>query len=98
MSTLVPHTGVRSALNRVANYQRRPAREHLGLAAFREDRPGRGDGSWLAAKYHKGFAEHIAKFDAKKEPLNMREFGQTVIDGLQEEDARNWLRLRRHLR
>ena len=98
MNSLVTPLRVRSALNRIANDQRRLAREHLELAALREDGPGRGNGSWLAAKYHQDFAEHISQFDPKKEPLNIRDLSQAVIDGLQERDARNWLRWRRFLR
>ena len=98
MSSLVTPLRVRSALNRIANDQRRLAREHLELAALREDGPGRGNGSWLAAKYHQDFAEYISKFDAKKEPLSIRDLSRYVVDGLEERDARNWLRWRRHLR
>ena len=98
MSSLVTPLRVRSALNRIANDQRRLAREHLELAALREDGPGRGNGSWLAAKYHQDFAEYISRFDARQEPLGIRDFGQAIIDGIQEKEARNWCRWKRFLR
>ena len=89
---------VRTALDRIANDQRRLAREHLELAALREDGPGRGNGSWLAAKYHQDFAEYISRYDPHNMPLGLVDLAQVMVDSGQEREARNWRRWRRFLR
>ena len=98
MSDLKALPRVRTALNRIANDQRRLAREHLELAALREDGPGRGKGSWLAAKYHQDFAEYISKYDPKEAPLTVSDCGQALLDSLQEKQVRDWRRWKRFLR
>ncbi len=89
---------VRTALDRIANDQRRLAREHLELAALREDGPGRGKGSWLAAKYHQDFAEYISKYDPAGLDVSIADLGQVLLDSLQEKEAHNWRRWKRFLR
>ena len=89
---------VRTALDRIANDQRRLAREHLELAALREDGPGRGNGSWLAAKYHQDFAEYISRYDPDNMPLGLMDLAQVMVDSGQDREARNWRRWRRFLR
>jgi hypothetical protein len=86
-----------TALDQIANDQRRLAREHLELAALGEGGPGRGNGSWLAAKYHQYFAEHISKDDPKEAPLTVGGFAQVLLYGLQEKEARDWRRWKRFL-
>ncbi len=89
---------VRTALDRIANDQRRLAREHLELAALREDGPGRGKGSWLAAKYHQDFAEYISKYNPQDMPINIAGVGQLLTDSRQDKEARDWRRWKKFLR
>ncbi len=89
---------VRTALGRIANDLRRRDREHLELAALREDGPGRGKGSWLAAKYHQDFAEYISKYNPQDMPINMAGVSQLLRDSRQEKEARDWRCWKRFLR
>ncbi len=98
MSATATPPRVRTALDRIANDQRRLAREHLELAALREDGPGRGKGSWLAAKYHQDFAEYISKYNPQDMPINIAGVSQLLSDSRQEKEARDWRRWKRFLR
>ena len=89
---------VRTALDRIAEDQRRLAREHLELAARREDGPGRGSGSWLAAKFHENFAEYLSQYDPEDVPLGVGSFSQLFIETVNEKKARNWRKWKRFLR
>ncbi len=98
MSSSTAPPRVRTALDRIANDRRRLAREHLELAALREDGPGRGKGSWLAAKYHQDFAEYISKYNPQDMPINIAAVSQLLIDSRQEKESRDWRRWKRFLR
>lgn len=98
MSSSVTLPRVRTALDRIAEDQRRLAREHLELAARREDGPGRGNGSWLAAKFHEDFAEYISRYDPEDVPLGITSYSQLFLDTIHEKKASNWRKWKRFLR
>ena len=97
MSSHAGSPRAKSALDRITTDQQKLVREHLELAASKEDGPNRRSESWLDAKFHQAFAEYLAQYDPAAIRLSFEEAVRTIEDKRQLKDRRNWLKWRRFL-
>ena len=97
MSSNAGPARAKGAIDRITRDQQKLVREHLELAASKEDGPNRTSESWLDAKFHQDFADYIAKYDPQGVELSLSEIAKSLVTTLEKRQRRDWLRWRRFL-